>query len=123
MPAKATLAQAPSHVHIVDPRTVRAVRRRMKPGETMVRLAETFAAFSDLARVKILYALAQAELCVCDLAEIVGITDSAVSHQLRILRALGLVKYRRDGRIVYYSLADNHVRTLLAQGLDHVEER
>lgn len=123
MSARATLAHAPAHVHIIDPRTVRMVRRRMKPEQTMVRLAETFAAFSDLARVKILYALAQAELCVCDLAEIVGVTDSAVSHQLRILRALGLVKYRRDGRVVYYSLGDAHVRTLLAQGLEHVEER
>jgi len=122
MPAR-TLAHAPAHVHIVDPSTVRMVRRRMKPDQTMVRLAETFAAFSDLARVKILYALAQAELCVCDLAEIVGMTDSAVSHQLRILRALELVKYRRDGRVVYYSLADAHVRRLLGQGLEHVEER
>ncbi|MGH2425942.1 MAG: ArsR/SmtB family transcription factor [bacterium] len=102
---------------------VRTVQRRMKSEETMTLLAETFAAFSDPARVKILYALAQAELCVCDLAEIVGITDSAVSHQLRLLRALGLVRYRRDGRVVYYSLADDHVRTLLAQGLEHVTER
>ncbi|MGH2426850.1 MAG: ArsR/SmtB family transcription factor, partial [bacterium] len=108
MPARATLSHAPAHVHIIDQRTVRIVRRRMKTDQTMVRLAETFAAFSDLARVKILYALAHAELCVCDLAAIVGVTDSAVSHQLRILRALGLVKYRRDGRVVYYSLADAH---------------
>jgi len=89
----------------------------------MALLAETFSALSDQARAKILYALAQEELCVCDLAEIVGVTESAVSHHLRILRALGLVKYRRDGRVVYYSLADDHVRTFLAQGLEHVEER
>jgi len=89
----------------------------------MALLAETFSALSDPARAKILYALAQEELCVCDLAEIVGVTESAVSHHLRILRALGLVQYRRDGRVVYYSLADDHVQTFLAQGLEHVEER
>jgi len=111
------------HIHTVNPKTVSAVKRRMRPNETMVRLADTFSALGDPARAKILYALAQEELCVCDLAEVVGVTESAVSHQLRILRALGLVKYRRDGRVVYYSLADDHVRSLLAQGLDHAEER
>ncbi|MDQ7849500.1 MAG: metalloregulator ArsR/SmtB family transcription factor [Armatimonadota bacterium] len=94
----------------------------MKSDAAMVRLAETFSALADPARAKILFALGQTELCVCDLAEIVGITDSAISHHLRVLRALGLVKYRRDGRVVYYSLADSHVRTFLAQGLEHVEE-
>lgn len=111
------------HIHTVNPRTVSAVKRRMRPDETMVRLADTFSALGDPARAKILYALAQEELCVCDLAEVVGVTESAASHQLRVLRALGLVKYRRDGRVVYYSLADDHVRSLLAQGLEHAEER
>lgn len=111
------------HVHIVNPRAVRAVKKRMRPDAAMALLAETFSALSDPARAKILYALAQEELCVCDLAEIVGVTESAVSHHLRILRALGLVQYRRDGRVVYYSLADDHVQTFLAQGLEHVEER
>ncbi len=112
-----------AHIHTVNPKTVSAVKRRMRPDETMVRLADTFNALGDPARAKILYALAQEELCVCDLAEVVGVTESAVSHQLRVLRALGLVKYRRDGRVVYYSLADDHVRALLAQGLEHAEER
>lgn len=110
-------------VHPVDAAAVGAAKSRMKPEYTMILLAETFKALADPARAKILYALEHAELCVCDLAEIVGITDSAVSHQLRILRGLRLVKYRRDGRQVYYSLADDHIRTLLAQGLAHVEER
>lgn len=88
----------------------------------MALLAETFRALGDPARAKILFALLQAELCVCDLAEIAGSSESAVSHQLRILRALRLVRSRRDGRQVYYSLADEHIRTLIADGLDHVEE-
>ena len=111
------------HIHTVNPKTVSSVKRRMRPDATMVRLADTFSALGDPARAKILYALAQKELCVCDLAEVVGVTESAVSHQLRVLRALELVKYRRDGRVVYYSLADDHVRSLLAQGLEHAEER
>ncbi len=111
-----------AHIHTVNPKTVRAVKQRMRPDETMVRLADTFSALGDPGRAKILYALAQTELCVCDLAEVVGGTESAASHQLRVLRALGLVKYRRDGRVVYYSLADDHVRSLLAQGLEHAEE-
>lgn len=109
--------------HPLDPRTVRAVRARLKPDETMHLLAETFKALGDPARAKILYALSHAELCVCDLAELVGLTESATSHQLRILRGLRLVKHRREGRQVFYSMADDHIRSLFAQGLDHVEER
>lgn len=110
-------------IHPLDPRTVQAVRARLKPDATMLLLAETFKALGDPARAKILYALSHAELCVCDLAEIVGLTESAASHQLRILRGLRLVKYRREGRQVFYSMADDHIRGLFAQGLDHVEER
>ena len=122
MTAKSVLNPATQHAHIVNPGLVRKVRNRMKPEETMALLAETFRALGDPARAKILFALLQAELCVCDLAEIVGASESAVSHQLRILRALRLVRHRRDGRQVYYSLADEHIRTLIADGLDHVEE-
>src|SRR3989454_10842043 len=110
------------HIHTVNPKTVSAVKRRMRPNETMVRLADTFSALGDPARAKILYALAQEELCVCDLAEVVGVTESAVSHQLRVLRALGLVKYRRDGRVVYYSRAVAPVRAQLVQGPGHAQE-
>lgn len=122
MTARDGLTTEARHAHIVNPRLVRKVRDRMKPEETMAMLAETFRALGDPARAKILFALLQAELCVCDLAEIVGASESAVSHQLRILRALRLVRSRRDGRQVYYSLADEHIRTLIGDGLDHVEE-
>lgn len=120
MTAKTALPEA--HAHVIDPALVRKVRSRMKPDETMALLAETFRALGDPGRASILFALLQAELCVCDLAEIVGASESAVSHQLRILRSLRLVRHRRDGRQVYYSLADEHIRTLIADGLEHVEE-
>jgi DNA-binding transcriptional ArsR family regulator len=85
-------------------------------------LADTFKTLGDPTRVKILYALLQKELCVCDIAAVIGISDSAVSHQLRVLRGQKLVKFRRDGKILYYSLDDNHVSALFAQGLEHVSE-
>lgn len=111
------------HFHSIDLRTIRKVKARMKPEETMILLADTFNALGDPGRAKMLYALAHAELCVCDLGVIVGMSESAVSHQLRWLRALGLVTNRRAGRQVYYTLADDHVRGLLKQGIEHVEER
>jgi ArsR family transcriptional regulator len=77
----------------------------------------------DPTRVRLIYALAQRELCVCDLAAVLGLSVSAVSHQLRLLRGLRLVKYRREGRLAYYSLDDEHVDTLLRQGLEHVDDR
>lgn len=83
-------------------------------------LADIFKTLGDPTRVKLLFALMNRELCVCDLAAVIGATDSAVSHQLRILRTQKLVKNRRDGKILYYSLADDHVSTLFRQGLEHV---
>ena len=85
-------------------------------------LAATFAVLGDPTRVRLLDALAQRELCVCDLAALVGITESAVSHQLRLLRTLRLVRSRRAGRMVFYALDDDHIRTLLQQGRTHIEE-
>ncbi len=85
-------------------------------------LADFFKAMADPGRVKILYALKNRELCVCDLAAITNATDSAVSHQLRLLRTMKLVKNRRDGKIMYYSLADGHVESLFSQGLEHLNE-
>ncbi|MDA8226381.1 MAG: metalloregulator ArsR/SmtB family transcription factor, partial [Desulfitobacterium hafniense] len=85
-------------------------------------LAELFKALCEPTRVKILFALMTRELCVCDLAAVIGATDSAVSHQLRILRTLKLIKFRRDGKILYYSLDDAHIEKLFAQGLEHVTE-
>lgn len=90
--------------------------------EVLYRLADLFKVFGDPTRIRILYALSGGELCVCDIAELLKMTQSAISHQLRILKQSALVKFRRDGKTVYYSLADAHVATILAQGLDHVQE-
>lgn len=90
--------------------------------EVLYRLADLFKVFGDPTRIRILYALSSGELCVCDIAQLLGMTQSAISHQLRVLKQMALVKFRRDGKTVYYSLADAHVATILAQGLDHVQE-
>ncbi|HIV12775.1 MAG TPA: winged helix-turn-helix transcriptional regulator [Candidatus Pullilachnospira stercoravium] len=90
--------------------------------EVLYRLADLFKVFGDPTRIRILYALSTGELCVCDIAQLLGMTQSAISHQLRVLKQMALVKFRRDGKTVYYSLADAHVSTILAQGLDHVQE-
>ncbi|MCD7866160.1 MAG: metalloregulator ArsR/SmtB family transcription factor [Clostridiales bacterium] len=93
------------------------------PEETkLYDLAELFKIFSDSTRIRILFVLFEAEVCVCDLADMLNMTQSAVSHQLRILKQSKLVKNRREGKSVFYSLADDHVRTIIAQGLDHIEE-
>lgn len=78
--------------------------------------------FGDSTRIKILYALFESEMCVCDIAQLLNMTQSAISHQLRSLKQSKLVKYRREGKTVFYSLADAHVRTIINQGLEHVEE-
>jgi ArsR family transcriptional regulator len=109
--------------HAIHQDRVALVRERMRPDEDFFRLAELFAAMGDPTRVRLIYALAQRELCVCDLAAVLGLSVSAVSHQLRLLRGLRLVKYRREGRLAYYSLDDDHVDTLLRQGLEHVDDR
>jgi ArsR family transcriptional regulator len=107
---------------VIHEEHVRAAQERLVDGLTATRLAELFKALSDPTRVRILSALrgADAELCVCDLAATLGMSQSAVSHQLRLLRTLRLVRYRKDGRMVYYSLDDEHVERLLAEGLDHM---
>lgn len=86
-------------------------------------VAQLFKALADDTRVKIAYALAHSELCVCDVADVVGISDATASHHLRLLRNLGLAKYRREGKSIYYSLDDDHVVTLLAQALEHAQEK
>ena len=78
--------------------------------------------FGDTTRIRILYVLFEAEMCVCDIAEILNMTQSAISHQLRVLKQVRLVRNRRDGKQIYYSLADDHVRTIIGQGMDHIEE-
>ena len=85
-------------------------------------LAELFKVFGDSTRIRILFVLFEAEVCVCDLAKVLNMTQSAISHQLRILKANKLVNSRREGKSVFYSLADGHVRTIIAQGREHIEE-
>ncbi|MDR2184621.1 MAG: metalloregulator ArsR/SmtB family transcription factor [Treponema sp.] len=101
---------------------VAEVRKQMPDEEQLMVLADLFKMFGDSTRVKILSALLNSEMCVCDIAVLLGMTKSAISHQLRALRQTKLVKYRRDGKVVYYSLDDEHVRTIFAQGLLHVSE-
>ena len=101
---------------------VERVLSEMPGDETLYDLAELFKVFGDSTRIKILYALFEAELCVCDVSKLLGLTQSAVSHQLRVLKNSRLVKFRRDGKTVFYSLADDHVRKIIAQGMEHVNE-
>ena len=90
--------------------------------DAMMELSDLFKVFSDSTRVKILYALSDGECCVRDIADLLSMNLSAISHQLRILRGAKLVDYRREGKTVFYALADDHVRTILGQGMDHVCE-
>ncbi|MGX8703338.1 MAG: ArsR/SmtB family transcription factor [bacterium] len=101
---------------------VRDVRAHMPKEDELYDLAELFKVFGDSTRIRILFALFETEICVCDLAETLGMTQSAVSHQLRILKQAKLVGNRREGKSVYYFLADDHVRAIINQGLEHVEE-
>jgi DNA-binding transcriptional ArsR family regulator len=101
---------------------VKEVLEQMIQDDTAALLARLFKALGDPTRVKILFALMKRELCVCDLAAVIGLSESAVSHQLRLLRSQNLVKFRREGKVVFYSLADSHVEKLFEQGLEHVTE-
>jgi ArsR family transcriptional regulator, lead/cadmium/zinc/bismuth-responsive transcriptional repressor len=109
-------------VFIADPAKVERVRAGLIGPGHVTALAETFRALGDPTRVRILDALSQDELCVCDLATLLGLTESAVSHQLRLLRNLRLVRARRDGRMMFYALDDQHIVMLFRQGLRHVDE-
>jgi len=109
-------------VQCIHEENVNQVRSIMIDEDTSHALADVFKTLGDATRVRLLFALMQKELCVCDLAAVSGASESAVSHQLRVLRNQKLVKYRRDGKILYYSLMDAHVQTLFTQGLEHVNE-
>ncbi len=106
----------------VSERVVREVRDALPPEEIVLKLAESFRALSDPTRLKMVLALSRRELCVCNLATALGMSQSAISHHLRTLRALRLVKFRREGRMVYYSLADEHILELLSVGVEHARE-
>lgn len=101
---------------------VKKVMEALPDEETLYDLADLFRLFADSTRIKILYVLFESEMCVCDLAQLLGMTQSAISHQLRALKAAKLVKARRDGKTVFYSLADDHVAAILGQGMEHVKE-
>lgn len=107
------------HVH---EDVIKQVTRRMPDEEILYDLAELFKIFGDSTRIRILYVLFESEMCVCDIAQLLGMSQSAISHQLRALKQSKLVKYRREGKAVFYSLADGHVRTILDQGMEHVAE-
>ncbi len=101
---------------------VEKVNRLMPEEEQLFDLAELFKIFGDSTRVKILFVLFESEMCVCDIATLLGMTQSAISHQLQVLKKSKLVKYRREGKTVFYSLSDGHVRTILGQGMEHITE-
>ena len=98
------------------------MRETLPPEQTLSDLAELFKIFGDATRIRILLVLFQSEVCVYDLAKLLNMTQSAISHQLRLLKQARLVKSRREGKIVFYSLADSHVRTMLDQGMEHIRE-
>lgn len=101
---------------------LKKIDEKMPPEEELQDLAEFFKVFGDPTRLKILYVLLASEMCVFDIAAVLNISQSAISHQLRVLKQMDLVKNRRDGKTVFYSLADAHIVTILSQGLDHIEE-
>lgn len=102
--------------------TLKEIDEKMPPEEELQDLAEFFKVFGDATRLKILYVLLCSEMCVYDIATVLGMSQSAISHQLRVLKQLDLVKNRREGKTIFYSLADAHIVTILSQGLDHIEE-
>ena len=106
----------------LTPEEAAQIEEKMPPEEEMQDLAEFFKVFGDSTRLKILLALLCKEMCVLDIASLLGVTQSAVSHQLRILKQSRLVRYRRQGKVIYYALADEHVKTIIAQGYEHITE-
>jgi len=114
---------APCEAPHLNPRDTTARRQTLLQPRTVEGLADTFRVLGDPTRVRILDALSSGELCVCDIASLVGISESAVSHQLRLLRSMRLVRYRRAGRLMFYAVDDHHILELLKQALTHIEER
>lgn len=108
--------------NVIHEDVVREVKEKLPKEEILYDLAELFKVFGDSTRIKILCALFENELCVCDMATLLGMTQSAISHQLRVLKGARLVKFRREGKVVYYSLDDDHVKSIFHQGLNHIIE-
>ncbi len=109
-------------VRCIHTEKVQKARQHMLQDDTINSLAELYKSMGDPTRLRIIHALTQQELCVCDLSAVVNSSESAVSHQLRLLRTQKLVKFRRDGKVLYYSLDDHHIEMLFNQGLEHVNE-
>lgn len=109
--------------HEINQLSLEEVKSKLANEEEIQALANIFKALSDPTRLKIIYILSKSSFCVCDIAELLNMTQSAISHQLRILRDLNLVKFKREGKLVIYSLDDDHVFKLFEQGLDHVRHR
>jgi ArsR family transcriptional regulator, lead/cadmium/zinc/bismuth-responsive transcriptional repressor len=107
---------------VIHEDTVNQVRGKMPSEENLYDLAELFKVFGDSTRIKILWALVEAEMCVCDIAVLLNMTQSAISHQLRLLKQARLVRYRKEGKIVFYALDDAHVKQIFDQGLIHINE-
>jgi ArsR family transcriptional regulator len=108
--------------NVIHEDTIKLVRKKMPKEESLLDLADLFKVFGDSTRVRIISALLHSELCVCDISALLGMTKSAISHQLKELRQTKLVKNRREGKVVYYSLDDDHVAAIFKQGLSHVCE-
>ncbi len=109
-------------IEFIDEARVKRVRKAMKSPDAVAALAATFKILGDPTRVRIAFSLAREELCVCDLANLLGVSQSAVSHSLRALRQMRLVKFRKEGKIAYYTLDDEHIAHLLDEGFRHVED-
>ena len=109
-------------VRETHPAQIAQAKRNLPTDDALFALADLYKIFGDSTRLRILYVLFDEELCVCDIAELLGMTVSAISHQLRVLKQSRLVKYRKRGKSVFYSLADDHVHTILGQGMEHISE-
>ena len=107
---------------VIHEDVVEKVKSELPPDEILYDLAELFKVFGDTTRIRILYALFESELCVNDMAQLLGLSQTAVSHQLRVLKNNKLVRFRKKGKIVFYSLDDDHVRSIIEMGMEHVEE-
>ncbi|MBQ2897198.1 MAG: helix-turn-helix transcriptional regulator [Clostridia bacterium] len=108
-----------NHVH---PEIVEKVKSKMPKDELLYDLAELFKVFGDTTRIKILNVLFESEMCVCDIAQLLNMTHSSISHQLKVLKQNKLVKFRKDGKTVFYSLCDNHIYSIFSQGMEHILE-
>ena len=112
-----------NHIHVHNCAEIIAKVKPLMPSEdVLINLAEAFKVFGDSTRIRILFCLFENEMCVNDIAEVLDYTQSAISHQLRILKNAGLVTSRREGKQILYSLSDNHVRTIIGQGMEHIQE-